>query len=160
MPLACAGWIEDKPDGRTVIHLSVYALPDPSDPGIAKRASVEVVKRFRERFPDLFAERWRDLARAHPDLYGKHNWDRVEVALQRSTGITVQGVESDLLQIAGGIAPDVLFINFRKSDTYIRNRFLHPLDEYFAHLTPEEKADRIHPKIANCATGRCHSTAF
>jgi multiple sugar transport system permease protein len=147
MPLACAGWIEDKPDGRTVIHLSVYALPDPSDPGIAKRASVEVVKRFRERFPDLFAERWRDLARAHPDLYGKHNWDRVEVALQRSTGITVQGVESDLLQIAGGIAPDVLFINFRKSDTYIRNRFLHPLDEYFAHLTPEEKADRIHPKI-------------
>ena len=33
-----------------------------------------------------------------------------------------------LMQIAGDMAPDVLHVNFRQSDTFIRNKFLHPLD--------------------------------
>lgn len=39
-----------------------------------------------------------------------------------------------LMQIAGDIAPDVLDVNFRQSDTYIRNKFLYPLDRYVEDL--------------------------
>ena len=49
--------------------------------------------------------------------------------LRRSTGIQVEGVEVDLMQIAGDMAPNILYVNFRKSDTYIQDGFLYPLDE-------------------------------
>lgn len=35
-------------------------------------------------------------------------------------GGSVEEVESDRMAIAGGTPPDVLYVNFRKSDTYIR----------------------------------------
>jgi len=35
-----------------------------------------------------------------------------------------------LMQIAGDIAPHVLAVDFRHSDTYIRKRFLYPLEKY------------------------------
>jgi multiple sugar transport system permease protein len=35
-----------------------------------------------------------------------------------------------LMQIAGGIAADVMYVTFRQSDTYIQNKFLYPLDKY------------------------------
>jgi len=35
-----------------------------------------------------------------------------------------------LMQIAGDIAPDVLYVNFRKSSTYVNEKFLYPLDRY------------------------------
>ena len=35
-----------------------------------------------------------------------------------------------LMQIAGDIPQDVMYVNFRISDTYIRNKFLYPLDKY------------------------------
>src|ERR1051325_10320383 len=34
------------------------------------------------------------------------------------------------MQIAGDIAPDVLFVNFRQSQTYIDKKLLYPLDQY------------------------------
>jgi multiple sugar transport system permease protein len=39
-----------------------------------------------------------------------------------------------LMQIAGDIAPDVMYVNFRQSDTYVRNKFLYPLDDYLERL--------------------------
>ena len=55
------------------------------------------------------------------------------------------------MAIAGGVAPDVLYVNLRKSDTYIRNGFLRPLDlpedGYFASLPAAERAERIHPRL-------------
>jgi ABC-type sugar transport system permease subunit len=144
---ARAGWIEDREDGSTVIHLKLWSVPDPSNPDTANMANVAVVKRFKQRFSELFSERWRAEYEANPDLYGDHNWDRVSIELHRATGIQVQGVETDLLQIAGDLAPDVMYINFRKSDTYVRNRFLYPLDEYIGRLSREEYDARVHPKI-------------
>jgi multiple sugar transport system permease protein len=35
-----------------------------------------------------------------------------------------------LLAMAGGVAPDVMYVNFRQSDSYISQGFLWPLDEY------------------------------
>ena len=121
------GWVEDV-DGKTVIHLDVWALPDPNNPDTFTRAEVAGVKRFKQRFTEIFAARYRDKYKAQPFKYGRHNWDEVEVQVHKSTGIVVEGVEVDLLQIAGDLAPDILYVNFRKSDNYIQAGFLHPLD--------------------------------
>lgn len=149
-PCARAGWIEDLPD-RTVIHLTLFNLPDPSRVDAATRADAAAVKAFVRRFPDLFAARYEDRYRAAGLRYGRHRWDRVEVRLHRFSGIQVEGVESTLLAIAGDMAPDVLYVNFRQSDTYIRQGFLYPLDRpadgYLAAMPAEEQAARIHPKI-------------
>ena len=93
--------------------------------------------------------------------------------MHKSTGITVEGVETDLLQIAGDMAPDILYVNFRKSDSYIRAGFLYPLDRPgdgyvgdlgnatvdedgirrpplaagYRGMTDEELNFRVHPKI-------------
>lgn len=144
------GWIEDR-DGRTVIHLKIFELPDPTRTDASTRAEAAIVRAFVKEFPRFFAERYAEYARAHPEVYGRHNWDHVSVEPFQATGLRVEKMETDLLPIAGGMAPDVLYVNFRKSDTYIRQNFLYPLDKpgdgYFTRLDEDEKKLRIHPKI-------------
>ena len=146
---ARAGWIEQQPD-RTVVHLSLFSLPDPTRTDAPGRADAAVAREFVRRFPDLFAARYAERARTN-SAYGPRRWDRVEVELHAFSGIQVESLESDLMAIAGGVAPDVLYVNFRKSDTYIRNGFLRPLDlpadGYFTSLSADERAFRIHPKL-------------
>ncbi|MEI6424826.1 MAG: extracellular solute-binding protein, partial [Lentisphaerota bacterium] len=132
---------------KTVIHVTVFSLPDPNTTDTFSRANLETVKLFKKRFPHIFAEKYAAKYMADPGKYGKHNWNNVEIQLHAFSGIQVQGVESDLLAIAGGMAPDLLYINFRKSDNYIRNGFLYPLDEYFETLPKAEQDLRIHPRL-------------
>lgn len=141
-----AGWIEDG-ENKTIIHVKVFELPDPSKTDTFSRAEVAGVKAFRKAFPKIFAKKYRDKYKADPQKYGSHNWDNVEIQLEKFSGIQVEGVEVDLLAIAGGMAPDILYINFRKSDNYIRNNFLYPMDEYFNAISQEEKDFRIHLKL-------------
>lgn len=145
-----AGWVEDAP-GKTIIHVTLWAVPDPSRTDTYTRAEVAGVKEFTRRFPAIFGERLRPRVLADPARYGRHDWDHVELDLQPFSGISVEGVETDLLAIAGGVAPDVMYVNFRKSDTYIQQGFLYPLDQpedgYLTSLSQEELDFRIHPKI-------------
>ena len=145
-----AGWIEDK-DGKTIIHVKLFSLPDPSDTDTFNRSEVAGIRAFIKKFPAIFAERYAAEYKADPAKYGKHNWDNVEIALEKFSGIKVEGVEVDLLAIAGGMAPDVLYLNFRKSDTYIRNNFLYPLDkpeDHYMTSMPQEELDfRINSKL-------------
>lgn len=150
---ARAGWIEER-DGQTVIHVKVFNLPDPTRPDTPTRAEAAVVKEFVSRFPEIFRARYRDKYTQHPELYGRHNWDSVRVELHSFTGLTIQNLALDarpLMAIAGGVAPDILYVNFRQSDTYIQQRFLYPLDKpedgYLSSLSPDELAFRVHPKI-------------
>ncbi len=149
---ARAGWIEDR-DGRTIIHVKLDAviLPDPSRTDPATRANAAAVSEFKKQFPQLFAQRYAARYAADPARYGNHNWTNVEIELQRATGIQVEGVENTLLAIAGGQAADVMYVNFRQSDTFIQQGFLYPLDQaedgYLLAMTDEEKAARINPKI-------------
>ena len=150
-PVVRAGWIEDREDGTTVIHVKVYQLPDPTDIRTNIRADAAAVRAFRQRFPRMFAEHYRAKYEANPEKYGEHNWDKVEVELERFSGIEVEGVETDLLAIAGGIAPDILYVNFRKSDNYIQNGFLYPLDKpedgYLSSMSEELVEFRINEKF-------------
>jgi multiple sugar transport system permease protein len=155
---ARAGRIEDRLDPATgeittVLHVNVHdwIYPDPSRTDTPNRSEAAGVRAFINRFPAIFAEKYRERYRAHPEIYGRHNWDRVEVRPYKFSGIQVEGVESDLLAIAGGVAPDVIYVNFRRSDTYIQQGFLYPLDRpedgYLSGMTGEELDFRIHPKI-------------
>jgi len=143
---ATAGWVEPTPAGPA-LHLTLFDLPDPSRTDPATRAELAVQREFLRRAPDLLRAR----QAASPDRYGPADLSRLTVRLHRASGIQVEGVESTLLAIAGNVAPDVLYVNFRQSDTYIRQGFLHPLDlpadGYFTAWPPEEVARRVHPKI-------------
>jgi len=145
-----AGTIEDR-GGKTIIHVTAWALPDPIDTSTFNRAEVAAVREFQRRFPQIFAQRYRDKYKANPERYGMHNWDNVGIELHPFSGINVPGIENDLLAIAGGMAPDILYVNFRKSDNYIQNRFLYPLDnpgdDYITGMTRDELNFRVHPKI-------------
>jgi len=145
-----AGYIENR-DGQTILHVTVFRLPDPTNTDTFNRGEVAAVREFKRRFPGIFAKRYREKYKANPEKYGKHNWDNVQVELKQFSGIRVEGVESDLLAIAGGMAPDVLYLNFRRSDNYIQNNFLYPLDKpednYLTNMTTEEIDFRINPKL-------------
>ncbi len=60
--------------------------------------------------------------RAHPDIQ-----------LESAQGLQIQGQAAEsnlLLAFAGGTAPDVVYVNFRSSASYIQQGFLLPLDDY------------------------------
>ncbi len=147
-----AGWIEHTPD-KTILHLKVHdwIFPDPFRTDTASRADLAAIRAFMEAFPSIYAERYRDAYKSDPETYGEYNWDNVEVRLHKFSGLKVEGVESDLLAIAGRSAPDILYVNFRKSDTYIQQGFLYPLDRpedgYMTAMADEELDLRVHPKI-------------
>jgi len=147
---AIGGRIESRGD-RTVIHVTAFDVPNPGNTSTPNQADVAVVRAFKRRFPEIFAAKYRDLYQADPGTYGGHNWNQVEIEVEPFSGIRIEGVEVDLLAIAGGLAPDILYVNFRKSDTYIQNGFLHPLDRpedlYLQAMSSEETDFRIHPKL-------------
>lgn len=146
IPQAQAGRIVQK-NGKTIIYVKSMMLPDPAKTDTASRADVAVVKAFTKKFPEIFAKKYRALYKTDPKKYGNYDWNNVEIQLERFSGIRVEGVENDLLAIAGGMAPDILYINFRKSDNYIRNGFIYPLDQYYDKLTAKQKRWLINPKI-------------
>ena len=143
---ASAGWVEPGSNGP-VLNLTLFDLPDPSRTDPSTRAELAVQRAFLDSVP----ERLRARQAREPGRYGHLNLDRLAVRLHRFSGIRVEGVESTLLAIAGNVAPDVLYVNFRQSDTYIQQGFLYPLDRpedgYFSEMEAEEFARRIHPKI-------------
>ncbi len=56
------------------------------------------------------------------------------IELKGTNQLNVPGVGAmdagPLMAIAGGTAPDVMYVNFRQSETYISQGFLYPLDEF------------------------------
>jgi multiple sugar transport system permease protein len=97
------------------VRVKVYELPKPGDPSILARARRAVVDAFL----------------AKPE--------NRNVELVPFTGLRAAGLELEagpLMAIAGGVAPDILYVNFRKSDSYVQEGFLYPLDEY---IDPEGK---------------------
>jgi len=115
-----AGWVE--PDGTVVLKIEqsrpIDAAADPRS--IANRAVMNAFRQYYQK---------------------KH---RRPIRIISHQQLKIEGAYLDsptLLAIAGGTAPDVLGCFFRRSDTYIRQGFLYPLDEFIAKLTPEEQAE-------------------
>ncbi len=150
---ALAGGTVSVRDGKTVITVVVAPdiVPSPANNSAQARAVQAVVRQFQRDFPAIFARKYRAHYEAHPEIYGRNDWEQVEVAIEQFSGIRVEGVESELLAIAGDMAPDVLMVNFRRSDTYIRSGFLHPLDQpedsYLSAQPAQEIDARVFPKV-------------
>ncbi len=93
--------------GEEPVVLRAWGVPGSDRFDVSAQSVRAILAKFRERYPHV---------RVTPD-----------------TGINIIGRRRDvttLMQIAGDVAPDVLYINFRSSHTQIANRFLYPLDKY------------------------------
>lgn len=91
------------------VRLRAWGVPEPGSMGIASKARRRILQAYQDRFPHVMPV--------------------------PTTGLSIMGNMhaadiTALMQIAGDIAPHVMFVNFRQSDTYIRNKFLYPLDRY------------------------------
>ncbi|MBW6513536.1 MAG: extracellular solute-binding protein [Candidatus Syntrophosphaera sp.] len=106
------------------VVLKVFELPDPRKTDAYSRANLAVVEAFREKFP--------------------------HIELRAFSGIQIENMDLDagpLMAIAGGVAPDILYVNFRQSDTYIQNNFLWPLDEFIAQEDPAALRLRVEEPV-------------
>ncbi|HQQ67364.1 MAG TPA: extracellular solute-binding protein [Candidatus Cloacimonadota bacterium] len=106
------------------VVLKVFELPDPRHTDAYSKANLAVVKAFRQKYP--------------------------EIELRAFAGIKIEGMDLDsgpLLAIAGGVAPDILYVNFRQSDTYIQNNLLYPLDEFISKESPEAMNLRVEKPV-------------
>ncbi len=107
-----------------IITLKVNYLPDFSSQDAETKAESAVIRRFLE---------------IHPD-----------VRLVKGAGLQMEGKTMEvvpLMQIAGDISPQVIYVNFRFSDTYIQKGFLKPLDEYMKGMSKEELDRRVPPSM-------------
>ena len=120
-----AGTVGAAPNEQDQVVLRVWKLPLKEDRSVPEKANWAVVQRFMELHPDIKLEGFR--------------------------GVTAPGLGQEvgpLLAIAGGVAPDVLYVNFRISDSYIQQKFLYPLDEYVEQWKKEEDlSERIYPPV-------------
>jgi len=120
--LACAVSLAGE---RATVDLSVWYLPRPEDTSIQARCMREVVRAFEA---------------AHP-----------RIRLTCPTGLVIPEMSAmdtqPLMAIAGGVSPDVIYVNFRQSDTYIREGFLYPLDEWVNTLPTAEREERLPAKL-------------
>lgn len=75
------------------------------------------------------------------------------IELISAEGIRLENMVSEVttvMMVAGGIAPDVMQMNFRSTDTFVSKGMVAPLDEFLARETPEEREKilaRIPPQV-------------
>jgi len=108
------------PEPRGKMTLKVWKVQDPRTNNPSEQADLEVLAEFQRRYP--------------------------HIQLKGFTGIQIEGQASDsrlLMAVAGGMAPDVMNVNFRQSDTYIQQGFLYPLDEFIEQLPAGELEQRV-----------------
>jgi ABC-type sugar transport system permease subunit/ABC-type glycerol-3-phosphate transport system substrate-binding protein len=114
-----------KDEGRGPLPLKVFSLPDVKKTDAVTLGNLKVVEKFREHFLKKYG---------YP------------IGLQRFSGIEIQGMGMDsrpLLAIAGDMAPDILYVNFRQSQTYIGEGFIKPLDKWISKISQEDMDYRI-----------------
>ena len=107
-----------------VLEVKVPTLPVFSSPDVKHRAESAVVKRFLELNPNI------NLIPGTPLKLGEHTMDTIP-----------------LMQIAGDISPDILYVNFRMSDGYVQRGFLMPLDSFMENMSQEEIDRRVPPSL-------------
>lgn len=96
------------------VEITVFGLPQATDAyDVSTKATVAVAQEFMHRYPNV---------RLKPFSFVK----------VPAGGLSISSDTDILMSMAAGTAADVLVVNFRQSDTYIRQSFLLPLDKYYA----------------------------
>lgn len=99
------------------VTLRVSGLPSPNATEANGVAALNVVQEFRRLNPNI--------------------------ELVPAEGIQLENMVSEVttvMMVAGGIAPDVMRMNFRSTDTFVSKGMIAPLDEFLDRETPEERA--------------------
>ena len=142
--LLLLGALSIAPSARAAITLRVggaggFKLPDKNATDPKSRADRAIVEAFE---------------RQHPDI-----------RLERAQGLQIGGVANEsnlLLEFAGGTAPDVVYVNFRSSASFIDQGFLMPLDGLLAQHPKVQ--ERINPDILkvlkDAGNGHVYSIPF
>ena len=93
---------------------------------------------------------WR---RAHRAVFERFQDLHPNITIISSSGLQVQGAAAEsgfLMAMAGGTAPDVFYVNFRKLHNFINQGFLYPLNEYVER--DPAILENIHPEIRKVIT--------
>ena len=121
--LSCAPAAQAAGKRADKLPLKVFQLPDPRQTSAAALADLAVLEAFKKRYP--------------------------HIRLSSFSGISIEGMgamdSGPLMAIAGGMSPDIIYVNFRQSDTYISQGFLYPMDEFLKQVSEEELKDRVPP---------------
>jgi len=113
---------------RNPVTLHLWSLPNRWGRDITEKVNYALIERFKELHPDIL-------------LTGSKL-----IVIPNSSSFDI----GQLLAIAGGTAPDVMYINFRKSESFITQGFLYPLDDYIKEWEQKEKIkidDVVQPQI-------------
>jgi len=89
---------------------------------------------------------------AEQNVVAQFQRDHPAIRIQGAEGLRVQNMNSEattMMMIAGDIAPDVIRMNFRSSDTYIRQGIAAPLDVFLdeARQQGDDILSRIPPQL-------------
>ncbi len=117
------------------VTVRVWGIPRSGEAGPFDRANRQIIEAFQRKYP--------------------------HIRLEAATGLQVQGPANEsgiLMAIAGGMAPDVMYVNFRQMESYIKQGFLAPLDEYLAR--DPLVLETMHPNIRNVLNVRGHTYAL
>jgi len=116
-----------------------FKLPDKNATDPKSRADRAIVDAFERLYPDIH--------------------------LESAQGLQIQGQAAEsnlLLAFAGGSAPDVVYVNFRSSASYVQQGFLMPLDSYLqrdpavlAHINPT-----LLPVLRGAGRGHIYSIPY
>jgi len=91
------------------VTLRVQGLPNPSATDPTGIAAIRVMEEFQRRFP--------------------------HIQLTPADGLRIESINTEastIMMIAGGIAPDIIRMNFRSIDSFVRQGMVLPLDSFLA----------------------------
>ncbi len=123
------------PTHAQTVTVRVWGIPRSAEGGPFERANRQIIDAFEKKFPAIH--------------------------LEAATGLQVNGPANEsgvLMAIAGGLAPDVMYVNFRQMESYIKQGFLLPLDDLIAQ--DPRVLEPIHPNIRKVLNVRGHVYAF
>lgn len=109
------------------VVIRVAGLPSASSTNPADIAEYRVLQAFKKKYP--------------------------HIEVRPAIGLQIEGLGAEitpLMMIAGGISPDVLYVNFRKIDSYVRQGFLYPLDTFIAEQEANDPLwlkKRVFPQV-------------
>lgn len=101
--------------------------------------------------------------RARRAVYERFLQLHPNVEVVPASGIQLQGRAAEsgfLMSMAGGTAPDVFYVNFRQLESYVKQGFLYPLNEYVAR--DPHVLNGINPKVMEVIKlrGKIYSMPF
>ena len=108
-PSAVAGGPVKADSGRRPVQLRAWGVPNIVSANPSSAMQLAVLNAFRTKYPWI-----QPVSAVGLRVFGS----------SRTQDMTA------LMQIAGNVAPDVLYVDFRRSHVYIHKKLLHPLDRY------------------------------